>query len=112
MLILLFLYLGHIALTNAFDDPERGGRAGAVLALVGVVNLPIIKFSVDWWNTLHQPASVLRVGGPTIDPAMLTPLFVMAGGYVAVFAVALILRIRALYAERRLRQLRLSLPDA
>ena len=112
VLILLFLYLGHIALTNAFDDPERGGRAGAVLALVGVVNLPIIKFSVDWWNTLHQPASVLRVGGPTIDPAVLTPLFVMAGGYVAVFAVALILRIRALYAERRLRQLRLSLPDA
>ncbi len=112
VLVLLFLYLGHIALTNAFDDPERGGRAGAVLALVGVVNLPIIKFSVDWWNTLHQPASVLRMGGSTIDPAMLTPLFVMAGGYVAVFAVALILRIRALYAERRLRQLRLSLPDA
>jgi len=112
VLVLLFLYLGHIALTNAFDDPERGGRAGAVLALVGVVNLPIIKFSVDWWNTLHQPASVLRMGGSSIDPAMLTPLFVMAGGYVAVFAVALILRIRALYAERRLRQLRLSLPDA
>jgi len=112
VLVLLFLYLGHIALTNAFDDPERGGKAGAVLALVGVVNLPIIKFSVDWWNTLHQPASVLRMGGSTIDPAMLTPLFVMAGGYLAVFAVALILRIRALYAERRLRQLRLSLPDA
>ena len=112
VLVLLFLYLGHIALTNAFDDPERGGRAGAILALVGVVNLPIIKFSVDWWNTLHQPASVLRLGGSTIDPAMLTPLFVMAGGYLAVFAVALILRIRALYAERRLRQLRLSLTDA
>ena len=112
VLVLLFLYLGHIALTNAFDDPERGGRAGAVLALVGVVNLPIIKFSVDWWNTLHQPASVLRMGGSAIDPAMLTPLFVMAGGYFAVFAAALLLRIRALYAERRLRQLRLSLPDA
>jgi heme exporter protein C len=112
VLVLFFLYLGHMALTNAFDDPERGGKAGAVLALVGVVNLPIIKFSVDWWNTLHQPASVLRMGGSTIDPAMLTPLFVMAGGYFAVFAVALLLRIRALYAERRLRQLRLSLPDA
>src|SRR3546814_6592610 len=72
VLVLLFLYLGHIALTNAFDDPERGGKAGAVLALVGVVNLPIIKFSVDWWNTLHQPANVLRIGGSTIDPAMLT----------------------------------------
>jgi heme exporter protein C len=112
VLVLFFLYLGHMALTIAFDDPERGGKAGAVLALVGVVNLPIIKFSVDWWNTLHQPASVLRMGGSTIDPAMLTPLFVMAGGYFAVFAVALLLRIRALYAERRLRQLRLSLPDA
>ncbi|MEQ9138577.1 MAG: heme ABC transporter permease [Thalassobaculum sp.] len=112
VLVLFFLYLGHMALTNAFDDPERGGRAGAVLALVGVVNLPIIKFSVDWWNTLHQPASVLRMGGSTIDPAMLTPLFVMAGGYFAVFAIVLLLRIRALYAERRLRQLRLSLPDA
>src|SRR5215469_12957612 len=64
VLILFFLYLGYIALANAFDDPARGGRAGAVLALVGVVNLPIIKFSVDWWNTLHQPASVMRVGGP------------------------------------------------
>jgi len=112
VLVLFFLYVGHMALTNAFDDPERGGRAGAVLALVGVVNLPIIKFSVDWWNTLHQPASVLRMGGSAIDPAMLTPLFVMAGGYFAVFAAALLLRIRALYAERRLRQLRLSLPDA
>jgi len=111
VLVLLFLYLGHIALTNAFDDPERGGRAGAVLALVGVVNLPIIKFSVDWWNTLHQPASVLRLDGPTIDPAMLTPLFVMAAGYSVLFAVIVILRIRALYAERRLRQLRLSLPE-
>ncbi len=112
VLVLFFLYLGHMALTNAFDDPERGGRAGAVLALVGVVNLPIIKFSVDWWNTLHQPASVLRMGGPAIDPAMLKPLFAMAGGYFAVFAVIVLLRIRALYADRRLRQMRLSLPDA
>src|SRR3546814_147745 len=112
VLVLLFLYLGHIALTNAFDDPERGGKAGAVLALVGVVNLPIIKFSVDWWNTLHQPASVLRIGGSPLDPAMLKPLFVMAWGYIAVFAVALSLRIRAPYAQRRLRQHRLSTPDA
>src|SRR5882672_11252278 len=77
VLVLFFLYLGYIALVNAFDDPTRGARAGAVLALVGVVNLPIIKFSVDWWNTLHQPASVFRMGGPTIDSHMLTPLFVM-----------------------------------
>ncbi len=68
VLVLFFLYLGYIALVNAFDDPTRGSRAGAVLALVGIVNLPIIKFSVDWWNTLHQPASVFRLGGPTIAP--------------------------------------------
>ena len=71
VLVLFFLYLGYIALVNAFDDPARGGRAGSVLALVGVVNLPIIKFSVDWWNTLHQPASVLRFGEPTIALSML-----------------------------------------
>jgi len=110
VLILFFLYLGHIALVNAFDDPDRGAKAGAVLALVGVVNLPIIKFSVDWWNTLHQPASVLRMDGPTIDPGMLTPLFVMAAAYFSLFGVLMILRIRGLLAERRLRQLRLAQP--
>ena len=84
VLVLFFLYLGYIALVNAFDDPTRGARAGSVLALVGVVNLPIIKFSVDWWNTLHQPASVLRLGGPTIAVSMLVPLLVMAVGFTAV----------------------------
>src|SRR3546814_18868790 len=74
VLILLFIYLGYIVLVSAFDDPQRGLRAGAVLTLVGAVNLPIIKFSVDWWNTLHQPASVVRMDGPSLDPAMLWPL--------------------------------------
>ena len=111
VLVLLFLYLGYMALVNAFDDPDRGGRAGAVLALVGVDNLPIIKFSVEWWNTLHQPASVLRLDGPSIDPAMLMPLFLMAGGYFTLFAIILIFRIRALYAERRLRELRFAAID-
>src|SRR3979490_3405442 len=74
VLVLFFLYLGYIALVNAFDDSARGGKAGSVLALVGVVNLPIIKFSVDWWNTLHQPASVMRLGGSKIDVAMPVPL--------------------------------------
>jgi len=68
VLILFFLYLGYMALVNAFDDLARGAKAGAILVLVGVVNVPIIKFSVDWWNTLHQPASVVRMGGPSIDP--------------------------------------------
>ena len=111
VLILFFLYLGHMALVNAFDDSDRGGRAGAVLALVGVVNLPIIKFSVDWWNTLHQPASVLRIGGPKIAGEMMIPLMVMAGAYFALFGVLMILRIRSLLAARRLRQLRLAVQD-
>ncbi|MBI3513314.1 MAG: heme ABC transporter permease [Proteobacteria bacterium] len=108
VLVLLFLYLGYIALVNAFDDPTRGARAGAVLALVGLVNLPIIKFSVDWWNTLHQPASVARLGGPSIDPQMLLPLFTMAGGFAAFFVTVLILRVRAELLRRKLRVLRLA----
>jgi heme exporter protein C len=108
VLILLFLYLGYIALVNAFDDPDRGGRVGAVLALVGAANLPIIKFSVDWWNTLHQPASVMRMDGPSIAPEMLLPLMLMAGAYGALFGLLMVLRLRALYAGRRLRQLRLA----
>ena len=68
VLILFFLYLGYMALHDAFEDPARGARAASILALVGVVNLPIIKFSVDWWNTLHQPASIIRMDGPTLAP--------------------------------------------
>ena len=107
MLILFFLYLGHIALLGAFDEPQRGQRAGAILALVGVVNLPIIKFSVDWWNTLHQPASVFRMGGPSIDPAMLRPLLVMALAYLGYFLCLLMMGVRAelAVAKRRARQL-------
>src|ERR1700688_2029219 len=78
VLILFIMYLALIALWRTVDDPTRAGRAAAVLTLVGAVNLPIIKFSVDWWNTLHQPASVFRVGGPTLDRSMLIPLLVMA----------------------------------
>ena len=78
MLVLFLLYLGLIALWQSIEEPGRAGRAAAILALVGFINVPIIKFSVDWWNTLHQPASIFRTGGPTIDPSLLTPLFVMA----------------------------------
>src|SRR6202035_4710931 len=108
VLILFFLYLGYIALVNAFDDPSRGGRAGSVLALVGVVNLPIIKFSVDWWNTLHQPASVMRVGGPRIDISMLVPLLVMAAGFSLLFLTLLMLRMRTILNERKAMALRLN----
>src|SRR5438874_1808362 len=100
VLVLFFLYLGYIALVNAFDEPSRGARAGAVLALVGAVNLPIVKFSVDWWNTLHQPASVVRLGGPKIAVTMLIPLLVMAAGFALLFATLTMLRMRTALNER------------
>ncbi|HLI12192.1 MAG TPA: heme ABC transporter permease [Alphaproteobacteria bacterium] len=112
VLVLFFLYLGHIALSRAFDDPTRGAKAASVLALVGFVNIPIIHFSVVWWNTLHQPASVFRLGGPTIAPAMLWPLLVMALGFAFFFATVLLLRIRSEIAARKLRVLRLGLVSA
>ena len=108
VLVLFFLYLGYIALVNAFDDMSRGSRAGSVLALVGVVNLPIIKFSVDWWNTLHQPASVLRLGKPTIVASMLVPLLVMALGFMLLFVTLLIVRMGTELNERKSRALRLN----
>ena len=102
VLILFFVYLAYMALNAAFDDPTRGARASAVLALVGVVNLPIVKFSVDWWNTLHQPASLTRLDAPAIHAAMLWPLLAMALGYTLLFVALAILRIRAELIERRL----------
>jgi heme exporter protein C len=108
VLVLFFLYLGYIALVNAFDEPGRGAKAGSVLALVGVVNLPIIKFSVDWWNTLHQPASVMRLGGPRIAPSMLAPLLVMAAGFLLLFLTLLLLGMRAALNERKALALRLN----
>ena len=108
VLVLFFLYLGHIALSNAFDNPQRGARAAAVLALVGFVNIPIIKFSVDWWNTLHQPASIARLDAPAINPAMLTPLLLMALAFTFYFVTMLLVRMRADLNAARARALRLS----
>ena len=107
MLVLFFFYLGFIALANGFDRPERGSRPAALLAMVGVINVPIVKFSVDWWNTLHQPASLLRSGGPAIDNSMLTPLILMLIGVHGYFIIVVILRMRALLTERRLTAIRL-----
>jgi heme exporter protein C len=107
VLVLFMLYLGVLALWRAIDDPLRAGRAAAILALVGFINVPIVKFSVDWWNTLHQPASVFRLDGPTIHSAILTPLLVTATGFALLF---LALFVAAMYNEilrRRLRTLTL-----
>ena len=108
VLILFFLYLGYMALHDAFEDPARGARAASILALVGVVNLPIIKFSVDWWNTLHQRASIIRMDGPHLAPSMLWPLLLMVLVFHLYFVTVLILRIRAQLTERRIQNLRLS----
>ncbi|SFB25714.1 heme exporter protein C [Rhizobium sp. NFR07] len=83
--VLFLMYLGLIALNRAMDDPSRAARVSAVLILVGFVNIPIIKFSVDWWNTLHQPASVVRLDGPTIDQSFLWPLLIMAIAFTMLF---------------------------
>ncbi len=106
VLVLFFLYLGYIALRNAFDDPARGAKSAAILALVGFINVPIIKFSVDWWNTLHQPASVIRMDGPTIHGDMLLPLLLMAAAFKFYYAWLVLVRIRQELMAQRLRVLR------
>jgi heme exporter protein C len=112
VLILFFLYLGYIVLRDAFDDPSRGARSAAILAVVGAVNVPIIKFSVDWWNTLHQPASVVKMDGPAIHSSMLTPLLLMAVGYSALFVWIMIIRIRAEMNATKLRTQRIRQAEA
>jgi heme exporter protein C len=107
VLVLFFLYLGYLALANAFDDRQRGVRAASVLALVGAVNVPIIKFSVDWWNTLHQPASVFRIGGPSMSTVYLWPLLIMALGFTLLYIVLLLVRMRAQLIERKIDALKL-----
>ncbi len=107
VLVLFLVYCGILALWRTIEDPGRAARAVSILTLVGSVNLPIIKFSVDWWNTLHQPASVLRAGGPAIHPSMLYPLLVMAAAF-ALIAVALHLAgMRTEILRRRVRTLSL-----
>jgi heme exporter protein C len=103
VLVLFLMYLGLIALWRTVDDPSRAGRAAAILTLVGAVNLPIIKFSVDWWNTLHQPASVFRIGGPAIAPSILTPLAVMAIAFTLLFVTLHLAAMRNEILRRRVR---------
>ena len=105
-LLLLFLYMGYMALWQAFDDPQRGAKAAAILSLVGSVNLPIIKFSVDWWNTLHQPASVIRMDGPTIHADMLVPLLLMAFAFKFYYLWLMLIRIRQELTAQRIRALK------
>jgi heme exporter protein C len=94
-LVLLFLYLGYMGLRASFDDVQRADRASAVLAVVGVVNVPIIHYSVTWWNSLHQAPSVMKLGAPTMPAAMLTPLLLMLLGFTLYFGAILLTRLRA-----------------
>jgi heme exporter protein C len=105
VLVLFILYLGLIALWRSIEDSGRAARATAILTLVGCVNLPIIKFSVDWWNTLHQPASVFRLGGPTIAPELLWPMLVMALAFTLLFLALHLMAIRNEILRRRLARL-------
>jgi len=106
VLVLFLFYLGYMALRSAIEDEARAGRAAAVLALVGLINLPIVKFSVDWWNTLHQPASLLRAEGPSMPAEYLTPLLTMMTAYGVLFLALWLTEIRAEVRRRRVVSLR------
>ncbi len=112
VLVLLLFYLGYIALRAAMDDETKGGRAAAILALVGLINLPIVKFSVDWWNSLHQGASVFRADGPAMTNDYLIPLLLMGLGYMAAFGSLWLVRIRAEVWRRKAMVLALKAAEA
>lgn len=108
VLILFFLYLGYMAITKVDYIDDKNRMAAAILSLLGAINLPIIKFSVEWWNTLHQPASVIRVGGSTIDATMQTPLFIMFAGLTSLFILCLLLRVQAALLQQKWRRMQLQ----
>lgn len=108
VLILFFLYLGLIALRSSIDDETLASKLTAILALVGIVMLPIIKFSVDWGNTLHQPSSVLKLSGPTIHSSILTPLLVMGAGFLVLFVAMHLKAMRNEILRRRVKALQLA----
>jgi len=109
MLILFFFYIGHMAISRAFDSPERCAKIAAIIGLIGAVNLPIIKFSVEWWNTLHQPASLLRIDGPSIDISMLLPLLIMMAGFGLLYLTLLCAKVQSLTLERKIARRQLSI---
>jgi heme exporter protein C len=106
VLILFLLYCGYITLRHSFEDDDKGGKAGAILLLVGAVNIPIVKFSVDWWHTLHQPASILRMGGNAIDPQMLHPLLLMGAAYAFYTGALILLRMKTVLLLRKIARAR------
>ena len=100
--VLFLLYLGYIAIWQAIEEPARAARLAAIVALVGFINVPIIKYSVEWWNSLHQPASVFRADGPTIHSSILTPLLIMAAAYTMLFLTLHLIAMRTEIMRRRI----------
>lgn len=112
MFVLFLLYLGYIAIWQAIDDPRRAARIASIVAIVGFINVPIIKFSVEWWNSLHQPASVLRADGPAIHSSILWPLLAMAAAYTLLYIALHLVAIRSELVGHRIRQIELARADA
>lgn len=108
MFVLMLLYVGYMAIWAAIEEPHRAAMVARIVALVGFVNVPIVKFSVDWWNSLHQPASVFRMGGPTIAASMLWPLLVMGLAYTFLFLALHLVSMRAEIAARKIRQIQIA----
>lgn len=108
MFVLLLLYLGYLAVWQAVSERERAGRIAAIVAIVGFINVPVVKFSVDWWSTLHQPASVFRMGGPTIHLSLLLPLGVMAAAYAMFFIALWLAAMKAEILSRRIHQMQIA----
>jgi heme exporter protein C len=94
--------VGIISLSNAFDNKSKGDNYAAILSLVGIINLPVIKWSVDWWNTLHQPASISKFSSPSIDTDMLSPLFVMTLSFLFLSLNIIIIRIKSEILQRKI----------
>jgi heme exporter protein C len=108
MFVLMLLYIGYMAIWAAIEEPHRAAMIARIVALVGFINVPIVKFSVDWWNSLHQPASVFRMDGPTIHSSMLWPLLVMGLAYSFLFLALHLVSIRAEIAARKIRQIHIA----
>lgn len=108
VLVLLFLYIGYMALENSLERSERARKACAVLALIGAANLPVIRFSVEWWGTLHQPASIIRMQGPAIHPDILTPLLWMSAAYAFLYVLMLLMRVQTALIMQKIRRQQLQ----
>ena len=111
MLLLFFLYLAYIFLWQAISNKDLASKISAALAMIGFINVPIIKFSVDWWNTLHQPASISKFSSPSIDESMLIPLFIMAFASLCFLITMFSVRLRIEFIESRISRLRQKIYD-